>query len=720
MIVRKSIKLLIAIVALIVVIVAVTAIFISPVAERYIESHSKELIGRQVLMDKLHINIFNGSLKVVKLRMYEKDDKTVFASIDSFAIRLNLFPLLQKNLDIARISIIRPYAEILQNGNKFNFDDLMKKDSSDKPSDPNAFPRKIILRNILLNGGRLVYTDQQLGNTIRLKNMGVSIPLLAFGGGRSNAGIKLKIGDATVRSKTTMNMSDNTYSMLLQIDHLPVNIIKPYIESLYSIGDLKGTADCRLVVKGSSDHIMSFRVSGTVRGKNLAVSNRKGEPIVSIGSLATDIDSIAYDRNTYIFRTMTLQNAHLYYFLYPKTDNFTAFLTVPNAKVEKKSSASEPPMVFRIGELNVQSSEMTYEDHTMHETFVFPVTHLSLVAHHFSMNGNNSFEGTASLSHGGRLSLNWSGNFDDMRNQQFLIALRNFNLPDVSPYCMEYTARHITGGNMNFTSRNRIADNHINSLNTIDIFDINVDKKHKDFKAEYSKVPLKAALFVLKDKDGKIQFDVPVKGSLDDPEFSYRKIVFKTIFNLLVKVAVSPVRFFASQFGLDGDKLAQMSIDPLQSELTAEQYAKLDQIAQLFAKKSGLKLAMTQCADWKEALDDYAQFTQKQAFLASQHPERKVPATYEETKNVKDGDEAFKTFCSSHPAASAELLSADLLNLLTHRNGELIHYLTTTCGIDPSRLVVTTMSADSLKSYSGKDEFKIDFALPEQSEDKDE
>ena len=38
-----------------------------------------------------------------------------------------------------------------------------------------------------------------------------------------------------------------------------MNIIKPYIESLYSIGDLKGQLIADWAVKGSSDHIMSFR-----------------------------------------------------------------------------------------------------------------------------------------------------------------------------------------------------------------------------------------------------------------------------------------------------------------------------------------------------------------------------------------------------------------------------------------------------------------------------
>jgi hypothetical protein len=109
----------------------------------------------------------------------------------------------------------------------------------------------------------------------------------------------------------------------------------------------------------------------------------------------------------------------------------------------------------------------------------------------------------------------------------------------------------------------------------MDVYNMTVGKKHKEMEVEYN-VPLKLGLYILKDKDGKINFDIPVKGNLDNPEFSYKKIIFKTIVNLMVKVAVSPVRFLANSLGMSPDKMESMPVDALQTGINAQQYSQLN------------------------------------------------------------------------------------------------------------------------------------------------
>ena len=69
-----------------------------------------------------------------------------------------------------------------------------EEDSSDKPSDRMLFPEKLSCETFCSTADDLfLQRSTALENTIRLKNMGVSIPFACFGGGRSNAGIKLKL-----------------------------------------------------------------------------------------------------------------------------------------------------------------------------------------------------------------------------------------------------------------------------------------------------------------------------------------------------------------------------------------------------------------------------------------------------------------------------------------------------------------------------------------------
>ena len=66
-------------------------------------------------------------------------------------------------------------------------------------------------------------------------------------------------------------------------------------------------------------------------------------------------------------------------------------------------------------------------------------------------------------------------------------------------------------------------------------------------------LPLKLAVALLKDADGKIKIDVPITGSLDDPKFSVGAIVTDALINVLSKVITSPFRALAALIGSEED-----------------------------------------------------------------------------------------------------------------------------------------------------------------------
>ena len=105
-------------------------------------------------------------------------------------------------------------------------------------------------------------------------------------------------------------------------------------------------------------------------------------------------------------------------------------------------------------------------------------------------------------------------------------------------------------------------------------------------------LPIKAALYVLKDKDDKILIDMPVKGNVDNPEFNYMKVVWKTLGNLVVKVATSPARALGNALGLNGEGLDFIAIDPAQHGLTSEQYHTLGQLATISQSDSLIVLVL--------------------------------------------------------------------------------------------------------------------------------
>ena len=88
-------------------------------------------------------------------------------------------------------------------------------------------------------------------------------------------------------------------------------------------------------------------------------------------------------------------------------------------------------------------------------------------------------------------------------------------------------------------------------------------------------LPVRLAVAILKDRDGKIVLDVPVEGSLDDPKFRISKVVTRAIVNILTKVATSPFSLLGAAFG-GGEELSYQDFAPGNAELTPADKQKLD------------------------------------------------------------------------------------------------------------------------------------------------
>ena len=716
--------------SVLVIITLALAIFAPPYAKNYIQKHSKELVGRKVLIKDLHLNIFTGRFEIDSLRVYEKNDRDLFVSIDTFLLRVKLLKLISSKIEVSELKVIAPYGVILQNGEHFNYDDLLPKPDTTKTiKSKSSFPKSIVINNILVRKGRLIYSDLQLKNTIAMNELGVTIPQITLDQGNTNAGIHLKIGSkATLSSYLTLNMKTNEYRLNLDIKSLPAEILTPYVKAYYNIGKLEGLVNTNLTFTGNMNHIMDFRIKGTGTASGVTVTNMLGEPVATVGTAAVKIDNIYLTKDVYLFDYIHASNANLTFILNPKTNNFSVLMKSESPNTTT-TATPETPMTVKIKDLHLTESQIIYTDKTLRQPCTLPIQKIDFLAQNFDMNGTNEIKTRASFPEGGRADFRWKGNMNDLSNQQIVVNLQNLSVRLFSPYCLEYTAFPIATGNLNFVSKNNIRSNNIESINIVDVYKMKVGDKHKELKPQY-KVPLKLALYILKDKDDKIKFDLPVKGSIKDPKFSYKKIIFKTLVNLMVKVAVSPVKFFANTLGLKNNNLEEIALDPLQTEFTAEQYSQLNDLATIIKTKPEMTLTMTQYVNLKEQIPLYALYKTKELYLSSLKPENKDPFTYEEVMGIKTNDGMFIAFVDTIIKKQGKVLGdisfQDKVNALyvtdtliakfqtnlAQRNEQLKSYLTTTGGVDPKNLTILTADKTALDTYNEKAKYKIDMNLP--------
>lgn len=104
-----------------------------------------------------------------------------------------------------------------------------------------------------------------------------------------------------------------------------------------------------------------------------------------------------------------------------------------------------------------------------------------------------------------------------------------------------------------------------------------------------TKLPVRLAVSLLKDRQGDITLDLPVTGSLDDPKFSVWGVVLDIVKNLLVKAATSPFALLGSLVG-GGEELSYLEFDAGTAALGAGAEERLKKIATLLTDRPALKI----------------------------------------------------------------------------------------------------------------------------------
>ena len=106
-------------------------------------------------------------------------------------------------------------------------------------------------------------------------------------------------------------------------------------------------------------------------------------------------------------------------------------------------------------------------------------------------------------------------------------------------------------------------------------------------------LPVKLAVALLTDRNGIIDLDLPVSGSINDPQFSLGGVIWKVITNLVVKAVTAPFSLLAAAFdGAGGGESSRIEFAPGTASLGATARESLDKLAKALADRPALKLTV--------------------------------------------------------------------------------------------------------------------------------
>ncbi len=278
------------------------------------------------------------------------------------------------------------------------------------------------------------------------------------------------------------------------------------------------------------------------------------------------------------------------------------------------------PIDLRIGATRLTNGRVDFTDHFVRPNYSAALTELNGELGAFSSGSREMAtlalrgraEGTALLEISGQLNPSVKPLALDIRAKA-----TDLELAPLSPYAGKYAGYAIERGKLTMDVAYKIdADGKLDAKNQVVLNQLTFGDKIESKDA--TRLPVLLAVALLKDRNGVIDINLPVSGSINDPKFSVGGIIWKVILNLLTKALTAPFSLFA---GGGGDDLSLVEFKPGTASIAPAGASAIDKVAKALTDRPSLKMTVTGSADPASEREAFQAATLEDRLVAEQRRE---------------------------------------------------------------------------------------------------
>ena len=265
--------------------------------------------------------------------------------------------------------------------------------------------------------------------------------------------------------------------------------------------------------------------------------------------------------------------------------------TITPASPKSDSKLDQEAFPVRIGKIDIEKGDMIFADLSLQPQFMTRINDLKGRISGLSsagdlpstvqLDGRVNQYGLAKIS--GKINV-----FNPGLSTDLSLLFKNVEMTKLTPYSGRFAGRRITSGKLSMDLKYRIQDHKLLGDNQIIVDNLTLGERLESPVAV--NLPLDLAIALLQDSNGRIDIGLPVSGDLNDPQFSYGHLVWKTIMNFLTKIVTSPFRALGGVFGGEGEQQDIVVFDPGKSELLPPEKEKLHKMGDLLKNRPLLRL----------------------------------------------------------------------------------------------------------------------------------
>lgn len=252
--------------------------------------------------------------------------------------------------------------------------------------------------------------------------------------------------------------------------------------------------------------------------------------------------------------------------------------------------ASGPAMPMSIKKIVLQASQANFADLSVMPNFATGIQKLEGTVLGLSSKENSrakidihgSVDEFAPVSITGEVNVLSAALYTDLA-----MSFRNIELSTFNPYSGKFAGYNISKGKLTTELHYKVDGRKLDAQHHIIVEQLEFGDKTESKDAV--SLPVKLAVALLKDRNGVIDLNLPVTGSLDDPKFKLGPIIWKIFVNILEKAVTAPFALLGSLFG-GGPDLQFVDFPPGTAQLDPVGVAKAQSLVKALEARPQLKI----------------------------------------------------------------------------------------------------------------------------------
>ncbi len=557
------------------------------------------------------LTLSNGQVELTDFGVSTKDSEQQLIKVPELLVKGISYDHLGRELTIEDVSSNKAYAltQINQEGQLnlitlytgYVVHEVQETAEEFRPDDQ---PLLVNVNHIALNDYRVDFVHETNADPVRLNITPIDIDITGLS---TKAGSEFKlIVDASV-NKTgnisingTVGLDPVEVAMDISAQQLALKAFQPYLDQSTKLKLVRGSVnldnhlnlslprqgDMKLELTGNAS-INKLKTVAAINNKNFLTWHAVSLEKIKFTQSPLQLDIATIDVNQLTSRFIINKD---------KTTNVSHIFNAPG-KAEKtkptepkESKTKQEPFALNINEINIRNSETMFADRSLIIPFAADIKSLNGAIKKIS----NNKKARSSIDLKGKVNRTApvliSGSFEPFAIENYLDVKMQFlgiSMTSFTPYMAQFAGYKIEKGKLTVELDYDIKQKKLQAENKVGINQLTLGEEVDS--PDSVSLPIKLALGLLKDVDGNINLDLPVKGSLDDPEFSVWGLVGDALLNLLTKAVSAPFSLIAGIAGSDAD-LSKVNFNKGSFELQDEQQQNLKAISLGLQQRPQLQL----------------------------------------------------------------------------------------------------------------------------------